>query len=102
MKVIVKNKEIELIDANTFFKRFKGFMFQKNINYSLRFKTSSIHTFFMKQNIDIVMTDKDNNVLYIFNNIKKNKIIIKKHVYYTYEFPSNFINEDIKIIKVIE
>ena len=92
MKVRIDNKEIELKFANNFFKRLKGFMFQKNINYCLCFKTNSIHTFFMKENIDIVMTNKNNEVLYIFKNVKKNKIIIKKNVYFTYEFPSNFIN----------
>ena len=54
----------------------------------------------MKKNIDVVMTDKENNVLYIFNNVPKNKIIIKKNVYYTYEFPSNFINQKIKKIEI--
>lgn len=100
MKVIINNKEIDLILANTFFKKLKGFMFQTNIDYCLRFKTNSIHTFFMKENIDIVMTDKFNNVLFIFKNIKKNKIIIRKNVYYTYEFPKNFINCDLKKIEI--
>ena len=100
MKVIINSKEINLIDANTFFKRLKGLMFKKNINYCLRIKTNSIHTFFMKENIDIVMTDKNNNVLYIINNLSKNKIIIKPKVYYTYEFPSNFIDKNIKKLKV--
>ena len=101
MKVIIENKKIKLIEANSFLKKLKGFMFQTNINYCLRFKTNSIHTFFMKENIDIVMTDKFNNVLYIFNNVTKNKIIIKKNVYYTYEFPNNFINKNIKKIEII-
>ena len=92
MKVIIDNQEIELKFANSFFKRLKGFMFKKEINYCLCFKTNSIHTFFMKEKIDIVMTNKNNEVLYIFKNTKKNKIIIKKNVYFTYEFPSNFIN----------
>ena len=101
MKVIIDNKEIKLIEANHFLKKLKGFMFQTNINYCLRFKTNSIHTFFMKENIDIVMTDKFNTVLYIFNNIPKNKIIIKKNAYYTYEFPNNFVNKKIKKIEII-
>ncbi|MBQ8891522.1 MAG: DUF192 domain-containing protein [Bacilli bacterium] len=100
MKVIVNNKEIKLIDANTFLKKLKGFMFQKNINYCLRFKTNSIHTFFMKEKIDIIMTDRHNNVLFILKNVPKNKVIIKKNVYYTYEFPNNFIDKDIKKIKI--
>lgn len=103
MKVIVDSKEIKLILANTFLKKLKGFMFLKNIDYCLRFKTNSIHTFFMKENIDIVMTDKNNKVLAIYKNIKKNKIIINRKAYFTYEFPSNFItnlkvNDILKII----
>ena len=46
-------------------------MLKKEINYCLRFKTNSIHTFFMKENIDIVMTNKNNKVLYILK--KHNK-----------------------------
>ena len=104
MKVIIDNKGINLILANNFSKRLKGFMFKKNINYCMRFKTNSIHTFFMKENIDIVMTNKNNKVLYIFKNVDKNKIIIKKDVYFTYEFPNNFISklnigDILKIIK---
>ena len=91
MKVIVNNKEIVLKIADNFYKKLKGFMFKKEINYALRFKTNSIHTFFMKVNIDVVMTTKDNKVLYIYKNLPKNKIIIQKNVYYTYEFPSNYI-----------
>lgn len=104
MKVIINNKEINLKIANNFIKRLKGFMFTKNINYCIRFKTNNIHTFFMKNNIDVVMTNKNNKILYIFKNVKKNKIIIKKNVYYTYEFPSNFIENlninDYLIIKL--
>ena len=99
MKVIINNKRINLIEANTFIKKLKGLMFQKNINYCLRLKTNSIHTFFMKEPIDIIMTDKFNNILYIFRNINKNKIIIKPKVFYTYEFPNNFIPNNVdKII----
>lgn len=99
MKVIINNKKINLVEANTFIKKLKGLMFQKNINYCLRLKTNSIHTFFMKESIDIIMTDKFNNILYIFRNINKNKIIIKPKVYYTYEFPNNFIPNNVdKII----
>ena len=99
MKVIINNKKINLVEANTFIKKLKGLMFQKNINYCLRLKTNSIHTFFMKEPIDIIMTDKFNNILYIFRNINKNKIIIKPKVFYTYEFPNNFIPNNVdKII----
>jgi len=92
MRVIVNNQEIKLVIANNFLKKLKGFMFNQEINYCLRLKTNNVHTFFMKKNLDIVMTDKNNNVLYVFKNVKKNKIIIKPKAYFTYEFPSGFIN----------
>lgn len=104
MKVIVNNKEIKLILADSFFKSLKGFMFLENINYCLRFKTNSIHTFFMKEKIDIIMTNKNNKVLYIFKNVEKNKIIIRKDAYFTYEFPNNFIKNIYKgdFLKIIK
>ena len=91
MKVIVNNKEIVLKITDNFYKKLSGFMFKKEITYALRFKTNSIHTFFMKVNIDVVMTTKDNKILYIYKNLPKNRIIIHKNVYYTYEFPNNYI-----------
>lgn len=94
MKLIINNKEINLIDCNTFFSRFKGFMFKKNINYALMFKKcNSIHTCFMKENIDVIMCDKNNNVLYYYNNLNKRKFILpKKNVYVVYETPVNYFN----------
>ena len=46
----------------------------------------------MREKIDVVMTDKNDKVIYIKKGLKKNRIILpKKHVYNTYEFPNNFI-----------
>lgn len=81
---------MEIIQVKGTFKRFKGFMFYKNkIDHGLAFKKcNSIHTFFMTQPIDIIMTDVNNKILYIFPNFKPWKIIMpKKNVYYTYELP---------------
>lgn len=96
--------KIKVYEAKTFKQRLFGLMFKRNINYCLLFKKcNSIHTFFMKEKIDVVMTDKNNKVLYIKKNMKKNRIILpKKGVYNTYEFPNNFIkdleiNETLKI-----
>ncbi len=96
MKVIINKKEINLEIADTFWKKFKGLMFKKNIDYCLRLKTNSIHTFFMKEEIDVVMTNQNNQVLYYTRSVKKNQIIIKPHAYYVYEFPTNFL-ENLKI-----
>lgn len=95
--------KIKVYEAKTFKQRLLGLMFKKNINYCLLFKNcNSIHTFFMKENIDVVMTDKNNKVLYIKKNMKKNRIIFpKKGVYNTYEFPNNFI-KDLKINETLK
>lgn len=87
-------KDIKIKNCNNFFNRLLGLMFKKNIDYALCFpKCNSIHTFFMFNPIDVIMTDKDYNILYIFKNVKPNKIILpKKNVYYTFEFPVNKVN----------
>ena len=104
MKVIVNKKEIELEIANTFFKKLKGFMGKKNIHTCLRFKTNSIHTFFMKENIDVLLCDKNNKILYFYHNLSKNKIILpKKKVTKVFELPVDYfnikLNDTVKIIK---
>lgn len=94
MKLIYEDKEITLVECRSFYQRFKGFMFDKKIDKALYFnKCNSIHTFNMKKNIDVIMCDKDNNILYYFNNLGKNKIIFpKKNVYKVFETPSNYFN----------
>ncbi len=94
MKLKLQNQVIDLEIMNTFFKRLRGNMGKKNICNCLCFpKCNSIHTFFMKSAIDIIMTDKNNIILYIYNNFTPNKVILpKRNVYYTYELPSNSNN----------
>lgn len=95
--IMTKNIEIKTVPADKFLKRLTGIMFKrKKIDYGILFKkVSSIHTFFCFQNIDVVMMDKNFNVLYIFNNLKPNRIIVKnKKVHYVLELPSNFIEEN--------
>lgn len=76
MFLIIDKNKIEVKKANTFLKRLKGFMFTKNINYALFFKhTNSIHTFFMKENIDVIAINNKYEVIYKGQNIPKNKII---------------------------
>lgn len=71
---------IKVIKANTFFKKLIGFMGKKNFKYAMLFPNiSSIHTFFMKENIDVIGIDKNDIVIYKALNIPKNKIIIIKN-----------------------
>ncbi len=90
MKIKGKTKDWEVVSCTSFFSRLKGNMGKKRINKVLLFpKCNSIHTFFMKKEIDVVMISKDNVVLYCYNNLSKWKIIFpKKGVYATLEFPT--------------
>ena len=50
----------------------------------------------MKENIDVIMCDNDNKVLYFYSNLSKNKVILpKKGVRKVFETPSEYF--DIKI-----
>lgn len=106
MKIIINKKIYDVKECNNIFTRFKGMMFlKKKINYCYCFKhCNSIHTFFCLQNLDIIMCDKNNNVLHIYKNIHPWKIILpKKNVYYTYEFSTNVLDniDKIKTIKTV-
>lgn len=85
--------------------RLLGLMFKRNINYILMIPNcNGVHTFFMREKIDIVLTDRDNKILFVYKNIKPNRIILpKKGVKNTFEFPSsttdnlkigNYLNDD--------
>lgn len=84
-----QKKEIELIECRSFYTRLKGFMFEKNIDHALLFNhCNSVHTFFMKKNIDIILCDKNNTILYYYKNVTPRRIILpKKGVYRIYELP---------------
>ncbi|MDO4963405.1 MAG: DUF192 domain-containing protein [bacterium] len=103
MKINIDNKMVNITVCKNIFKRFKGFMFCKKIDKILCFpKCNSIHTFFMFKSIDVIMTDKNFKILYIYKNFKPWKIILpKKNAYYTFEFPTNKFkfkpNEKLKI-----
>jgi len=92
MILTYKNKSIELIECKSFYSRFRGFMGKTNINYAIMFKNcNSIHTFFMKENIDVIFCDKNNNILYYYPNLRKNKVILpKRKVSIIYELPINY------------
>ena len=92
MKLIHNKKEIEIIECKTFYSRLKGFMFTKEIDHAKLFnKCNSIHTFFMKSNIDVIMCDKNNKILFYYHNLGINKVILPKHgVYKTIELPVDY------------
>lgn len=69
-------------------------MLCRDINKALLFKRcNSIHTFFMFSNIDVILCNEDNVVLYYYNSLEPNKIILpKKGVTRVYELPVNYFN----------
>ncbi len=82
MKLTINNHTYNIVNAKSFWQKFMGLMGQKNINYGMLFKNiGSIHTFFMKENIDVIVLDKDNYIVDIRQNMQKNHIYIaqKKH-----------------------
>lgn len=90
MYLICNKNVIEFEDCTTFLSRLKGFMFQlRPIEKGKRFpKCNSIHTFFMFQKIDVIMTDRDNKIIKMYPNLRSERMILpKRKVYYTYELP---------------
>lgn len=105
MKLRYQNKEIKLMDCKSFFSRFKGFMMCKKIDQALLFKKcNSIHTFFMLSNIDVILCNEDNDILYYYKNLGPNRVILpKRGVTRIYELPINYFDININSkLEVIE
>lgn len=76
MKLKIGKKSYDIVVAKTFPKRLKGLIGQTNIDYGMLFpKCNSIHTYFMKENIDIVGLDENNEVIYKYQNLEPNRIV---------------------------
>lgn len=72
----LKKGNIHVIEARTFYQSIKGLMGEKNISYGMLFpKCNAIHTFFMKENIDVVVLNEQNQVIYIYRNLPKNQVV---------------------------
>lgn len=90
MYLSIKRKKIEIIELNSFFSRLKGLKFVfEPIDYGVLFpKKKGITTIFLCQKIDIVMTNKENKILYIYTSVKSEKYFLPKlKVYNIYFLP---------------
>ena len=68
-----------IVIANNFYLRLKGLMFKKNVNYALLIPNcKSIHTFFMRFNLDIIILDQNYKIITIHYNVKPNKVLFIK------------------------
>lgn len=79
---------MKIITAKTYMQKITGLMGKKNINYGMFFpNVSSIHTFFMKESIDVIGLNNKMIVTSIYENVKPNKILILKDAKHTLELP---------------
>lgn len=94
---ISDDENIKVKIANNFFKKLIGFMCKKDFDYGIIFpKTNSIHTFFMKENIDVLMCDRDFKIIYYYKDLGKNRVILpKRKVYAVIELPVNYYSFEI-------
>ncbi len=76
MKIKTNNRMINIKNATDFKTRLFGLMGKKNIQEGILFPNcKAIHTFFMKEEIDVIGLNKENQVIYIYRNVPKNKIV---------------------------
>lgn len=69
--------EIKIVKACGFWRRFTGFMFQKSADYVMLFENcTSVHTFFMRFNLDIAFLDKNNKVVAVKKNVKPWRVVM--------------------------
>lgn len=81
IKVLKYNGEfiIDVFVADSFIKRLLGYMYRKKPHHEaiLLKPCNSIHTFFMKFNIDVLFLDKQMQVIKKIENLKPGQIITK-------------------------
>lgn len=79
---------MKIITAKTYMQKLTGLMGKKNINYGMFFPgVSSIHTFFMKESVDVIGLNDAMIVTSIYENVRPNKILILKNASHTLELP---------------
>lgn len=89
MFIVLNNQKIPVKIAYSWNQKIKGFMFKDQITYGLLIPNCiSVHTYFMKSNIDLIFLNDNCVIEYIYQNIPPNKIIM--------------VNEDINKTSVLE
>lgn len=100
MYIILNNEKLNIKIAKTFYQRLMGLMGKKSFSYGILFtKCNSIHTFFMKEKIDVVAINRKNEIITIVRNLDKNQIFTvknKKKNTNIIELPNN-ISKSLKI-----
>lgn len=87
-----KGEIMEVKIADNFKDKLIGLMNKKDIDYALLITNcKSIHTFFMKEAIDVLLLDNNNRILMINRNVVPNKILVfhNKNKTNILEMPNN-------------
>lgn len=68
----------KLVIAQSFFQRLKGLMFRRHMDFDVLMikPCNSIHTYFMRMNIDVIFLDHEFRVIQKNSNLKKNRVIM--------------------------
>ena len=102
MKIVINDKKINIKNCITFKDRLLGFMFKKNITTGLLFeRCNSIHTLFMKEDIDVIGLDDNNKVVGYKKCLKTYKFLKIKGAKKIIELPHNSIDKEILNTKII-
>ncbi len=76
MYLRLNGKKISILIAQNTRERFLGLMGQRHFQHGMLFcKCNAIHTFFMKENIDVIGLNERNEVIFLYENLPKNRII---------------------------
>lgn len=87
MYLLVNNKRIRIKEYTKFKDRFKSFKFYlEQIDFGIKLpKKKRATTTFFCQRVDICFTDKDEKILYLYEDVRSEKRIFKlksKNIYY--------------------
>lgn len=95
MAIEIENQKLSIKPCIHFLSRLKGMMFQKNqFAYGFYFpKCSSLHTFFMRQSIDIIMINANHQIIAYYQNVKPWKIIRNKNADACLEFSTGILKK---------
>ena len=80
LKLLINKQYLEIKEALTYKYRLIGLIGKTNINYGMYFpKCNSIHTFFMKEAIDVIGLNENQEIIFLEPNLKPNKLVFIHH-----------------------
>lgn len=90
MNIKINNVKYEVVEFSSRWDKFKSLKFMlEPLDKIIMMKKKSLSTYFFCQRVDVIMTDNENNILYIYNFFKSEKFIFwKRKVSYVYLLPN--------------